>query len=83
MREFTSYLLTTTSLKGGGGKSTTASALVDAMRRHDLKIAAYDADGAIGSLSDMHAARDAAWWNLRILSQGLSATIFVTTAARR
>lgn len=60
MREFTSYLLTTTSLKGGGGKSTTASALVDAMRRHDLKIAAYDADGAIGSLSDMHAARDAA-----------------------
>lgn len=60
MREFTSYLLTTASLKGGGGKSTTASAMVDTMRSQGRKIAAYDADGAIGSLSDMHAARDAA-----------------------
>lgn len=58
MRSFSSYLAITNSLKGGGGKSTLACALLDFMRRHNLPIAAHDADGAIGSLSDMHATRD-------------------------
>lgn len=52
-------LLMTTSMKGGGGKSTLANAIVDYARRTELPMAAYDADGAIGSLSDMHASRDA------------------------
>src|SRR5690554_6627784 len=55
-----SVLLMTTSLKGGGGKSTLANAIVDYARRTQLPLAAYDADGAIGSLSDMHASRDEA-----------------------
>lgn len=55
----TSVLLMTTSMKGGGGKSTLANAIVDYARRTALPMAAYDADGAIGSLSDMHASRDA------------------------
>ncbi|WP_281968926.1 hypothetical protein [Roseovarius nanhaiticus] len=54
-----SVLLMTTSLKGGGGKSTLANAFVDYARRMQLPMAAYDADGAIGSLSHMHASRDA------------------------
>ncbi len=54
-----SVLLMTTSLKGGGGKSTLANAIVDYARRTRLDMAAYDADGAIGSLSDMHASRKA------------------------
>lgn len=55
-----SVLLMTTSLKGGGGKSMLANAIVDYLRRMQLAVAAYDADGAIGSLSDMHASRDEA-----------------------
>lgn len=58
MRDFNTYLYLTTSLKGGGGKSAFANILVDALRSTDTSIAAYDADGAIGSLSDMHAQRD-------------------------
>lgn len=58
MKSFKSYLMLTTSLKGGGGKSTFACALLDNMRDHGIPTAAYDADGAIGSLSDMHARRD-------------------------
>lgn len=53
------HMIITTSMKGGGGKSTCASALVDFARRHQLPLAAYDADQAVGSLSDMHATRDA------------------------
>lgn len=60
MRSFKSIIAITTSLKGGGGKSTFACVLLDFMRRNKLPIAAYDADGAIGSLSDMHASRDEA-----------------------
>ena len=58
MKSFKSYLMLTTSLKGGGGKSTFACALLDNMRHHGIPTAAYDADGSIGSLSDMHAQRD-------------------------
>lgn len=58
MNSFKSYLMLTTSLKGGGGKSTFACALLDNMRHHGIPTAAYDADGAIGSLSDMHAQRE-------------------------
>ena len=58
MKSHTSYLMLTTSLKGGGGKSTFACALLDYMRHHGIPTAAYDADGAIGSLSDMHAQRE-------------------------
>jgi hypothetical protein len=58
MKNFNSYLMLTTSLKGGGGKSTLACALLDQLRHHGIPTAAYDADGAIGSLSDMHAQRD-------------------------
>ena len=60
MKTHTSYLMLTTSLKGGGGKSTFACALLDHLRDHGVPTAAYDADGAIGSLSDMHAEYDAA-----------------------
>lgn len=58
MQDFKTYMMLTTSLKGGGGKSTLACALLDHLRRHEIPVAAYDADGAIGSLSDMHAQRD-------------------------
>lgn len=58
MNQFTQYLMITTSQKGGGGKSTFACALLDSLRRQGLPVAAYDADGAIGSLSDMHALKD-------------------------
>lgn len=58
MKSHKSYLLLTTSLKGGGGKSTFACTLLDYLRRKGVPTAAYDADGAIGSLSDMHAQRD-------------------------
>lgn len=59
MKSYKSYLMLTTSLKGGGGKSMFACALLDYLRHHGIQTAAYDADGAIGSLSDMHALRDA------------------------
>ena len=59
MTEFSHYMCLTSSMKGGGGKSTLACTLLDFLRRHDVEVAAYDADGAIGTLSDMHAARDA------------------------
>lgn len=60
MRQFSSYMAITTSLKGGGGKSTFGCALLDFMRSYSMPVAAYDADGAIGSLNDMHATRDEA-----------------------
>lgn len=53
------YLHMTTSLKGGGGKSTFGCALVDCLRSEGVSVAAFDADGTIGTLSDMHATRDA------------------------
>ncbi|MFW2590131.1 hypothetical protein [Sagittula sp. SSi028] len=56
---FSKYLHITTSLKGGGGKSTFGCALLDCLRSEHVSVAAFDADGAIGSLSDMHATRDA------------------------
>lgn len=59
MKTFKTHLLITTSLKGGGGKSTLACALVDYLRNRKTPVAAYDADGSIGSLSDMHATRNA------------------------
>ena len=58
MQNFKTHMMLTTSLKGGGGKSTFACALLDHLRRHEIPVAAYDADGAIGSLSDMHAQQD-------------------------
>jgi hypothetical protein len=60
MRDFSTYMAVTTSLKGGSGKSMFACALLDLLRRESVPVAAYDADGAIGSLADMHATRDAA-----------------------
>lgn len=54
------FLLATTSLKGGTGKSTFAGLLLSALRSRGVKIAGYDADGAIGTLSDMCAERDEA-----------------------
>lgn len=51
-------LVMTTSLKGGTGKSTLACALLDLLRSRDHPTAAYDGDGAIGTLSAMHATRD-------------------------
>jgi hypothetical protein len=59
VQEFSSYLAMTTSLKGGGGKSTFACALLDYLRSNGFIAAAYDADGAVGSFSDMHGLRDA------------------------
>lgn len=53
-------LAMTTSLKGGTGKSFFASVLLDVLRHRQVPVAAFDADGAIGALSAMHAARDAA-----------------------
>lgn len=58
MQNFKTHMMLTTSLKGGGGKSTFACAFLDHLRRHEIPVAAYDADGAIGSLSDMHAQWD-------------------------
>ena len=55
-----SVLAMTTSLKGGTGKSFFASVLLDILRHRRVPVAAFDADGAIGALSAMHAARDAA-----------------------
>ena len=51
-------LAMTTSLKGGTGKSFLASAFLDVLRHRQVPVAAFDADGAIGALSAMHAERD-------------------------
>lgn len=59
MQKFQTYVAVTTSLKGGGGKSTLACALVDNLRNKKTTVAAFDADGSVGSLSDMHGLRDA------------------------
>lgn len=58
MQKFKSYLAVTTSLKGGSGKSTFACAMLDNLRNGGASVAAFDADGAIGSLIDMHGSRD-------------------------
>ena len=60
MKSFHKYALVSVSQKGGTGKSTYSCALLDALRLAGVGIAAYDADGSIGSLSDMHAERDEA-----------------------
>ena len=54
----TATLLMTTSLKGGTGKSLFACALLDYLRTQGHPTGAYDGDGAIGTLSAMHATRD-------------------------
>lgn len=51
-------LLMTTSQKGGTGKSMFACALLDYLRTLNHPTAAYDGDGANGTLSAMHALRD-------------------------
>ena len=51
-------LLMTTSLKGGTGKSLFACALLDHLRTQGHPTGAYDGDGAIGTLSAMHASRE-------------------------
>jgi hypothetical protein len=58
MQKFTTYMAVTTSLKGGGGKSMFACAMLDNLRHGGVFVAAYDADGAVGSLIDMHGSRD-------------------------
>ena len=80
MKNFNSYLMLTTSLKGGGGKSTLACALLDQLRHHGIPTAAYDADGAIGSLSDMHAQRDNRGRKLAGYHQHKQIAIIVTIA---
>ncbi len=52
------YLYMTTSLKGGTAKSLFASVLLDTLRAAGISIAAFDADGSIGSLSMMYAEKD-------------------------
>lgn len=54
-----STLLMTTSLKGGTGKSFFACAALDYLRTQNHPVAAYDGDGTIGTLSAMHASKDA------------------------
>lgn len=58
MPNFQTYMGVTTSLKGGGGKSTLACALLDNIRHKETPVAAFDADGSVGSLIDMHGLRD-------------------------
>ena len=58
MPNFQTYMGVTTSLKGGGGKSTLACALLDNIRHKNTPVAAFDADGSVGSLIDMHGLRD-------------------------
>lgn len=59
MLDFKKYLIAPISMKGGTGKSAFANALLDYLRSSDVSVAAYDADGAVGSLSSMHAQRNA------------------------
>ena len=58
MQKFKSYIAVTTSLKGGSGKSMLACAMLDNLRNNGVSVAAFDADGAVGSLIDMHGSRD-------------------------
>ena len=58
MQKFKSYMAVTTSLKGGSGKSTFACAMLDNLRNSEASVAAFDADGAVGSLIEMHGSRD-------------------------
>lgn len=59
MTDFEKYPIMPISMKGGSGKSAFANALLNYLRSSGVPVAAYDADGAVGSLSSMHAQRDA------------------------
>lgn len=58
MPNFDRVLIAPISMKGGTGKSAFMNALLNYLRSSGVAVAAYDGDGAVGSLSAMHAQRD-------------------------
>lgn len=54
------YLYLSISLKGGTGKSLFSSVLLDYLRGSGYRVAAYDADGVVGSLSSSNAQKNEA-----------------------